>query len=447
MRDFLLLLLLTALCAYPSWAQDLLGLEVAAGKGDIGTVRVLIESGLRGDTPNRSGRTPVHAAASRSQLEILQFFLNQGFELDTRDIYGISPLHKAASYGNAETCRFLINNGADPLQAYQSTHTPLYEAVTLGREENILALLDFDRRGDWPQEPGETTLFLSASQKRSPVVLEALLKAGAQPDRLDREGRNAFHHAALGNNARVLKVLMGTGLSPESKDKNQQSAITLALERRYTEFSLALLPYIVDKDQALASACRWNNFEVVQRLLQLGASAQGGNCLVLACDSRTFSPHNARSAVNPREEQKSDSYQIVKLLLAQGAKFHPDTATEALSLACASQHSELVRLLLSNGVNPNVANLEGDFPFFIAAGQGDLDTLKLLREAGVKKGSVDGQRKTALENFQAKLASLEEALSFYGRLRSLHPAEAETREFYELLKSRESEIREILVFQ
>lgn len=86
--------------------QDISALNVAISKGDMATVKKLVEYGA--DVNEKSnGMTPLMTAARYNKVEIIKFLLANGAKLKTKDENGFTAL-KYAELSNAnEAAQFL----------------------------------------------------------------------------------------------------------------------------------------------------------------------------------------------------------------------------------------------------------------------------------------------------------------------------------------------------
>ncbi|KAI9440043.1 ankyrin [Lactarius indigo] len=85
---------------------------VAAGDGDLGRVRELIEhQSTSPNVPDSFTYTPMHAAASYGHLDVLTYLISRGGDVNVTDEDGETPLYTVE---NIETARLLVNHGADP---------------------------------------------------------------------------------------------------------------------------------------------------------------------------------------------------------------------------------------------------------------------------------------------------------------------------------------------
>ncbi|HUA01734.1 MAG TPA: TonB family protein [Candidatus Aquilonibacter sp.] len=98
----------------------------------------------------------------------------------------------------------------------------LYGDTTVVRE--ILAYpVDLNREGPFK----DTALMLAADRGLADMV-DALLKAGADPHRVDESGRNALIFGAGSGNSEVVKLLISAGLKADARDEYGDTALMAA---------------------------------------------------------------------------------------------------------------------------------------------------------------------------------------------------------------------------
>jgi ankyrin repeat protein len=100
----------------------------------------------------------------RLSAELISFLRDKGADINAQDITGATPLHYAV-WHNEDLVEILLNHGADPNVATlpsRGKYTPLHFAADIRKKSAIKVLLD----------------------------------KGADPTRVDAEGRSTLHHLA-----------------------------------------------------------------------------------------------------------------------------------------------------------------------------------------------------------------------------------------------------------
>ena len=103
------------------------------------------------------GMPPLLAAATTGQLGLTTALLDAGAAVEGHNLFGMTALHLAAAHGHVPTVEKLIQ----------------YDAPVNARNEHGI------------------TPLMSAAQNNRADAVEVLLEAGADPSRVDRQGRTA----------------------------------------------------------------------------------------------------------------------------------------------------------------------------------------------------------------------------------------------------------------
>lgn len=189
-----------------AWLADEPALHKAAALGHVEEVRRLIASGHSvNEVDPDTGRTPLHAAASRVQVGTMTALLAAGADIDRLDNLGISPLGVAAGDQSDDGVELLIRAGADVNAGLNDT--PVSEAAIFG---NIHSL-------------------------------KRLIAAGADPNHRDDDGWTVLMHAVDGGRVDSVEVLLGAGADPTARASDGHSVLDIARSRKSAEV-LALLP-------------------------------------------------------------------------------------------------------------------------------------------------------------------------------------------------------------
>ena len=147
-------------------------LLAAARKGDLISVKSLLEKGAALETQTAYGQTPLYVAAMSGHEEVVRFLLEKGAKTDVRDtFYKSSVLGFVISRKHYAVAKLLIAKGT-------STADQNLEAVArTGNADLVQAVLEKGK-------PSQSTLdqnYEMALERKQTEVAELLKKAGAQP--------------------------------------------------------------------------------------------------------------------------------------------------------------------------------------------------------------------------------------------------------------------------
>ena len=232
---------------------------------------------------------------------------------------------------------------------------PLIDAVTSGDHAALRALLDEGVAVDVRQGDGATALHWAVHLSDGGMV-ETLLRAGADVDAVNDLGVAPLLIAATNGDAGVVKLLLESGADPNGGPP--------------------------DRERPLMRAAWVGSLDVVTALLDAGAdpngteSARGQTALMWAVSER----HPA----------------VVKVLLDRGADVHATTVTHLTGRAAtrdvtgytpllfAARVGDLdsARMLLDAGANPNAAATDELSALGLATIRGHIEVAMLLLEHG-----------------------------------------------------------------
>lgn len=207
--------------------------------------------------------------------------------------------------------------------------------------------------------------------------VRALIHEGASLDAVDRYGRTALHHAVIDGRGDLVALLLGAGADVEAKDHPRgETPLMLAcgpvpalggdlgLVRQLIEGGADV--NAVDRRGArpVYSLVRWNSESALRLLGEAGGELEPPG------------PDASPLTVALREGYVESA----KYLLAQGCTPGPLALLDALTPREAS--ASIVRLLLSSGVDVNVAGASDVRPLHVAAERGLTEVVDLLLQAG-----------------------------------------------------------------
>jgi len=211
-------------------------------------VQLLLDNGA---DPNNeiNGLTPVELAEKLGENEIVDIILKYGGRpISAKEATQLRFLHSVPKHNIVEMEKFL-NNGAQINESYKGGSTALYRAMETGgssREYQRYATVAYLlQKGANPNSQGKfgtalhnavlmTSISLDVSKNGEPqtiyakLVIEALLKAGADVSSHDIEGQTPLHMASKFNNLVGAEMLIEAGAKLMDRDKDGRTPLDYA---------------------------------------------------------------------------------------------------------------------------------------------------------------------------------------------------------------------------
>jgi cytohesin len=350
------LALSAAIATVPGQAAGDTPLLTAARDDDEAAVRALIARRADVNEPAADGSTALLWAAYHANLAMATALIDAGARADVPNGFGVTPLLQASRTGDVGMIEALLKAGADAGRTDPESETPLMAAARSGRLEAVRLLLEAGAGANDLDPHQEQTALMWASAEGHADVVEALLRAGADPNRKARlttiatrknadhptGGATALMFAVRNGHEAAARALIAGGADPRVTNGDGVTALTVAIVN--------------------------DRFDLAATLLDLGADANDGS-LYFAVDM-----HDATTDMRARDGSR---------LRAD----HPNTRTAL----------DLVTLLLERGADPNkpfVGQLHSttlccseeinSSPFFRAAMAADVEALKLMLAHGAE---------------------------------------------------------------
>src|SRR6056297_1416491 len=208
-----------------------------------------------------------------------------------------------------------------------------------------------------------------------------------------------LHNAIKSNEAEKVKKMIGEGTDP-GYQFNGRNALHVACQAGSPEMVQLILEAGVDVNERTEEGKGFTPLqyaifkssvpaEVIRILLEQGAevNARGPNGAM-----------PIHFAIR-RSGDETESLKIAKILIEQGAELDPEKDENSTALK-ASMHNraDMLELVLKNGAEPNKHSKDMKYPIHYAVYNGDLKSVKLLKEYGADLDVKDQAGKTALDH-------------------------------------------------
>ncbi|XP_028666613.1 CARD- and ANK-domain containing inflammasome adapter protein [Erpetoichthys calabaricus] len=415
----------------------------AAAAGDLASLEKALQDRDVHAT-NSSGETLLHIAAARGHLAAVQLLLSRGARLDARDGQGRTALHRAAESGNEPVVRALLAVGADMYALDKESKTPLHLAAHKKHLGVIKTMVKEEGK-----RPGRRKAFLHLAALRDDSSLaQLLLKQGAMLDTEDEKRQTALLLAIAAGFERTTKVLLeagarvddrivdaafntnsqaifglilrhAKGLSPDA----MQSALFKAVQGNLQGIIGALIDRGVDVNARnnmqytpLLLAAELGNAEAARTLISkkagieeklpslltpLHLAVQGGHISLAAL---LLEKGAGIDALGPGDQTPlhmaafHNRPQLAELLLKMGAKVDALTKEALTPLHIASQrgHTSVAQHLIAAKANVNAKDKHSSCPLHLAASGGQSAMVQLLLKNQADPNAVNKEKKMPL---------------------------------------------------
>lgn len=235
-------------------------------------IRIVIQKGkCSPNISNLRGRTPLHIAAERGNIDAVNLLVQYGAKIDAKDRNGDTPLHRAVYRGNVneEMIELLFEKGVDLDARNRFGRTPAFVAATLGYFRLLKKFLELRASGRSREAFGMTCLHaacgqsFTGAQKDVHDMIALLISNGGNLEARDQSGRTPLHCAtASGNRATVFGVLKI--LNESLKGMDSALAIRTTLQKGVKAYHHIFSPLTQDKRTPLHIAAATGNWRLLE---------------------------------------------------------------------------------------------------------------------------------------------------------------------------------------
>ncbi|XP_053432579.1 ankyrin repeat domain-containing protein 17 isoform X4 [Nycticebus coucang] len=365
-------------------------LTYACENGHTDVADVLLQAGADLEHESEGGRTPLMKAARAGHVCTVQFLISKGANVNrTTANNDHTVLSLACAGGHLAVVELLLAHGADPTHRLKDGSTMLIEAAKGGHTSVVCYLLDYPNNLLSAPPPDVTQLTPpSHDLNRAPRVPVQALPMVVPPQEPDKPPANVATTLPIRN-----KAVSGRA-SALSNTPTHSIAASISQPQTPTPSPIvspsAMLPIYPaididaqtesNHDTALTLACAGGHEELVQTLLERGASIEHR-------DKKGFTPLILAATAG--------HVGVVEILLDNGADIEAQserTKDTPLSLACSGGRQEVVELLLARGANKEHRNVSDYTPLSLAASGGYVNIIKILLNAGAEINSRTGSK-------------------------------------------------------
>ena len=349
----------------------------------------LVMKGADISAKNANGETPLFSAVKTNNPAIIQTVVDCGADIKARDNLGSTAMHTAVRWDAPASIDKLLALGINVNAQNTAGKSPLAEAVVAGKFEIAKKLLASGADPNTSDSNGVTVL-MDAIRGCSKDSVQLLLSYGANPNVQEVNGRNAYHEAAFMGEKEIIKLIRKAGGNPLSRDKQGMTPFSIVLKKdisvirevlgnNYTitdsdgntpvhivvksKASTQLLQVLIEEGYpvdtrnadgytALNYAIENNDVKTAVVLLENGANPfqmidkKGKNGISIALDKKNKS--------------------MISNIVKYAGKMTDTQGNTILHYAAKTSDDEMVKTLISYGIDKSIKNVSGDTAYTIA---------------------------------------------------------------------------------
>ena len=194
---------------------------IATSEGHLELLELTLSHGADLAALDRFDGTGLIRAAERGHAHVVGRLLQAGVAVDHVNDPGFTALHEAVIYGDGsgryvDTVRLLVARGADVRLAPVRDGIPPIEHARSRGQDAVAATLQLALDTGGLPDPGARLLEAAAAGDADTVAVA--LRAGADLETRDANGRTALLLAAMQDHLAVARLLVGLGADPDALD-------------------------------------------------------------------------------------------------------------------------------------------------------------------------------------------------------------------------------------
>ncbi|XP_061563495.1 ankyrin repeat domain-containing protein 6b [Cololabis saira] len=214
-------------------------LHLAAYKGHIEVVRLLLKAGCDFDIQDDGEQTALHRAAVVGNSDVISALIQEGCALDRQDKDGNTALHEVSWHGFSQSAKLLVKAGANVHAKNKAGNTPLHLACQNGHAQSSKVLLLGGSRPDSRNHGGDTCLHVAARYNHV-VMIRILLGAFCSVSEKNLVGDTPLHVAAALNHKKTVRLLLEAGADSRTCNNAGQTALHQARDHNNPDVALLL---------------------------------------------------------------------------------------------------------------------------------------------------------------------------------------------------------------
>lgn len=267
-------------------------------------VRTLLSHGANVNRTNNRGQTPLMIAIKdKFEVNIIDVLLMSGAKVNTRDNQGRTPIYYVLDKGNYSLIRRFIIYGAKLEVSDYDGFTPLMMAAKEVQDERTLKFFNLeDINFNTKDENGMTALMYAARYNKDQKVLNYLIDQGAHLNTTDNKGNNALAYAVQHNTYNIVQNLLNRGASLQQKNVGGKTPLYLAVE---SSRDIEMISLLVERGANVKTRDKFTGKTILMAAIQNYNNTQVIQYLIDKGANPTARDNNNKRIVDYLEQNKS----------------------------------------------------------------------------------------------------------------------------------------------
>ncbi len=349
----------------------------------------LVMKGADIGAKNANGETPLFSAVKTNNPEIIQIVVDSGADIQARDNLGSTAMHTAVRWDAPASIDKLLLLGINVNAQNTSGKSPLAEAVVAGKFEIAKTLLAAGADPNTCDSNGVTVL-MDSIRGCSKDSVKLLLSYGANPNVQEVNGRNAYHEAAYMADVEIIRLIRNAGGNPLSRDKQGTTPFSIVVKK-----DIGVIREVLGNNNTITDSdgntpvhivVKANaSDELLQFLINEGypvdtRNADGYTALNYAIENDDVKTALVllENGANPFQmidkkgkngisiALEKNNKKMISNIVKYAGKLTDVQGNTILHYAAKTCSAEMVKTLISYGIDKSVKNVSGDTAYTIA---------------------------------------------------------------------------------
>ncbi|XP_066586764.1 histone-lysine N-methyltransferase EHMT1 isoform X2 [Prorops nasuta] len=219
------------------------GLHIAAEKGHLSCVHVLVQAGAQLDVMDRNQLTPLMLAANKGRSEVVKYLVRIGASVTLKGEDGMTALHMAAKSGHLEVCKIILTECKVPRTLVDCVDDGGWTSLIWACEfcHTDVARFLIEKKCDPLIRDSEQNIALHwSAYSGSSEITEMLLNEGCDVNAVNVHGDTPLHIAARQDQYAVSVLLLARGAKIGEVNAAGETAINCCTNEGDTMSALRL---------------------------------------------------------------------------------------------------------------------------------------------------------------------------------------------------------------